>query len=98
MFNQGGNNVFDFEASFKEDFVRSKCKQIGEETSDGLVFGVVEPRAVSHFNLRVPFICSLLPQISINYPVKGLSVFKCLDPTIFPVKISKDFYRYISGQ
>ncbi|KAF7436093.1 hypothetical protein PC9H_002919 [Pleurotus ostreatus] len=71
MFNQGGNNVFDFEASFKEDFVRSKCKQIGEETSDGLVFGVVEPRA-----------------ISINYPVKGLSVFKCLDPTIFPVNIT----------
>lgn len=71
MFSNGGNNIFDFEASYKNDFIRSKFQQTGEEVTGGVEFAAVNPRA-----------------INLNYPILGLSVFKCLDPAVFPVKIT----------
>lgn len=47
MFSNGGNNIFDFEASYKNDFIRSKFQQTGEEVTGGVEFAAVNPRAVS---------------------------------------------------
>ncbi|KAF9492214.1 hypothetical protein BDN71DRAFT_1509681 [Pleurotus eryngii] len=71
MFSNGGNAVFDFEASYKEDFVRSKFKQTGIEMNDSVEFVAVEPQDV---RLKID-----------DHPIIGLSVFKCLDPAGFPV-------------
>lgn len=60
MFSNGGNTVFDFEASYKEDFVRSKFKQTGIETNDGVEFAAVEPQDVRRLISDVSYICALL--------------------------------------
>ncbi|KAF4604543.1 hypothetical protein EYR40_003317 [Pleurotus pulmonarius] len=71
MFSNGGNSVFDFEASYKEDFVRSKFKQTGTETTDGVQFAATaEPDESQKID---------------DHTIIGLSVFKCLDPAVFPV-------------
>ncbi|KAF4606041.1 hypothetical protein EYR38_000086 [Pleurotus pulmonarius] len=75
MFSNGGNGVFDFEASYKEDFVRSKFKQTGTETVNGVQFAAeTEPEPKEFIT---------------DHPIIGLSVFKCLDPAVFPVKFSR---------
>ncbi|KAL4263739.1 hypothetical protein AB1N83_005975 [Pleurotus pulmonarius] len=68
MFNHGGNGVLDFQASYMEDFVRTKARQRGSELTDGVEFSV-------HFE----------PDVFGQWPVIGFSVFKCLDPGVFPV-------------
>ncbi|KAF4594306.1 hypothetical protein EYR40_009109 [Pleurotus pulmonarius] len=40
MFNHGGNGVLDFQASYMEDFVRTKARQRGSELTDGVEFSV----------------------------------------------------------
>ncbi|KAL4256255.1 hypothetical protein AB1N83_012573 [Pleurotus pulmonarius] len=52
MFSNGGNSVFDFEASYKEDFFAATAEP--DEKID-------------------------------DHTIIGLSVFKCLDPAVFPV-------------
>ncbi|KAL4261935.1 hypothetical protein AB1N83_008390 [Pleurotus pulmonarius] len=71
MFSNGGNNIFDFDAVYQNDFVRSKFQQTGDAVSGGVEFAAVNPRA-----------------INTSYAIHGLSVFKCLDPSAFPVKIT----------
>ncbi|KAF4606049.1 hypothetical protein EYR38_000094 [Pleurotus pulmonarius] len=71
MFSNGGNNIFDFDAVYQNDFVRSKFQQTGDTVSGGVEFAAVNPRA-----------------INTSYAIHGLSVFKCLDPSAFPVKIT----------
>ncbi|KAF9492207.1 hypothetical protein BDN71DRAFT_1509676 [Pleurotus eryngii] len=69
MFKDGGNSSFHFDATYQEDFVRQKAEQTGLETTDGVEFGVA-PDLSFH--------------ASYTYPIIGLSVFKCLDPSAFP--------------
>ncbi|KDQ27119.1 hypothetical protein PLEOSDRAFT_158972 [Pleurotus ostreatus PC15] len=68
MFNHGGNGILDFQASYMEDFVRTKSQQRGSELTNGVEFSV-------HFE----------PDVFGQWPVIGFSVFKCLDPSAFPV-------------
>ncbi|KAL4261478.1 hypothetical protein AB1N83_008196 [Pleurotus pulmonarius] len=69
MFANGGNTATDFEAYYHEDFTRHQSQQTGAETSDGVEFAV-------HFEENINFV---------DFPIVGFSVFKCFDPTIFPV-------------
>lgn len=54
MFNNGGNSMFDFVASYVEDFVRIKAQQRGAETTDGIYFSVSLDPFVSLFSTLRP--------------------------------------------
>ncbi|KAL4261931.1 DUF1769-domain-containing protein [Pleurotus pulmonarius] len=69
MFKDGGNSSFPFDAAYEEDYVRHQGEQTGVEITDGVQFEVIP---------RVPF------HYSYTYPIIGLSVFKCLEPSAFP--------------
>lgn len=56
MFNNGGNGAFEFEASYKEDFVLSRAKQTGAVIASGVEFATIDPQDVSSFNFSVPCI------------------------------------------
>ncbi|KAL4261930.1 hypothetical protein AB1N83_008395 [Pleurotus pulmonarius] len=71
MFNNGGNGAFDFEASYKEDFVLSRLKQTGAVVANGVEFATIDPQ-----------------DLNLDTEILGLSVFKCLDPTVFPAKFT----------
>ncbi|KAF4573603.1 hypothetical protein EYR36_008121 [Pleurotus pulmonarius] len=53
MFNNGGNGAFDFEASYKEDFVLSRLKQTGAVVANGVEFATIDPQDVSPFELSI---------------------------------------------
>lgn len=74
MFNNGGSSVFDFDASYQEDFIRYRSEQTGIETTDGVEFGTT-PR-------------TFFPAMPPDYSIIGLSIFKCLEPSAFPVKFN----------
>ncbi|KAF9493451.1 hypothetical protein BDN71DRAFT_1095348 [Pleurotus eryngii] len=54
---------------YHEDFTDYESQQTGAEMSGGVEFAV-------HFEKDVGFV---------DFPIAGFSVFKCFDPTIFPV-------------
>ncbi|KAF4606042.1 hypothetical protein EYR38_000087 [Pleurotus pulmonarius] len=70
MFKDGGNTSFSFDAAYQEDYIRHQGEQTGFEITDGVQFDVIP---------RVPF------HYTYTYPIIGLSVFKCLEPSAFPV-------------
>lgn len=88
--------MFDFDASYQEDFIRYRSEQTGIETTDGVEFGTTPRTFVSpsfaccvYSELFTHSLLLQFPAMPPDYSIIGLSIFKCLEPSAFPVKFSK---------
>ncbi|KAF4584602.1 hypothetical protein EYR40_004600 [Pleurotus pulmonarius] len=79
MFNNGGNSAFDFNAEYQETFTRQYALQDGSVSTTGAEFS---------------WEFQTSPGFNFSFPMKGLTVFKTTDPTIFPVTMKFDAWVY----